>query len=234
MPRTRKYPMVGGLADGQMSPAQPVRKRDGVEVAPVGPLHWRFVGGGDGTYEYRFVHAPGRVAEGFFIYAEPEPVPGLEKLSRLTSKLVDNFAHALKHKLVAAQEKHGWTDDWSRDGWRAKCQSDLLAHLFKGDPLDVAAYAAFCWSHGWRTAEPTAAPQVDIPPQSPFTCGTSHVAAQAALILFENMLRPFAAELVDVRLLEKLTELINEAGLEYAAGIVRRNRKWVGDEDVPF
>jgi hypothetical protein len=32
-----------------------------------------------------------------------------------------------------------------------ECQQHLSEHLAKGDPRDVAAYAAFCWYHGWPT-----------------------------------------------------------------------------------
>jgi hypothetical protein len=72
-------------------------------------------------------------------------------LNQNTSKMVHRFAHALKLKLLSAQQKYGYTDQWATDDWEEKCREDLLNHLFKGDPLDVAAYAAFCWARKWST-----------------------------------------------------------------------------------
>jgi len=68
-----------------------------------------------------------------------------------TEKLVDDFAAALKVKLELAQEKYGYTDNWSYDDWEKNCRWQLNVHMAKGDPLDVAAYAAFCWYHSWKT-----------------------------------------------------------------------------------
>ncbi|KQT59958.1 hypothetical protein ASG52_19730 [Methylobacterium sp. Leaf456] len=69
-----------------------------------------------------------------------------------TDDLVDRFAAALKSKLRASEAKYGWQNGWLKDDWATDCQRDLLRHVGKGDPLDVAAYAAFCWHHGWKTA----------------------------------------------------------------------------------
>jgi hypothetical protein len=73
-----------------------------------------------------------------------------------TEKLVNDFMAALKAKLAKAEQKYGFTDNWRTDDWEADCQRDLAAHVQKGDPLDVAAYAAFCWARGYRTAPPQA------------------------------------------------------------------------------
>ncbi len=72
-------------------------------------------------------------------------------LSIATEKLVDDFASALKTKLRAAEIKYSYDDGWRGDDWETKCRRDLLRHVLKGDPLDVAAYAAFCWHHQWPT-----------------------------------------------------------------------------------
>jgi len=71
-----------------------------------------------------------------------------------TAELVNSFALALARKLLAAESKYGFSDGWLTDDWEAKCRADLRAHVLKGDPLDVAAYAAFCWARGWSTADP--------------------------------------------------------------------------------
>jgi hypothetical protein len=68
-----------------------------------------------------------------------------------TNALIDRFARAVKRKLARAEAKHGWRNAWARDDWEGECRSHLARHLLKGDPLDVAAYAAFCWHHAWPT-----------------------------------------------------------------------------------
>lgn len=65
--------------------------------------------------------------------------------------LVSSFAEALLAKLQAAREKHHFSEDWQKPDWKDSCQRDLLAHLEKGDPRDVAGYCAFMWHHGWQT-----------------------------------------------------------------------------------
>lgn len=75
-----------------------------------------------------------------------------EALHPLTNDLVDRFALALKEKLLASQIKYGWADDWARDDWQERCRASLLDHIGKGDPRDVAAFAAFMWHHDWPTA----------------------------------------------------------------------------------
>lgn len=72
-----------------------------------------------------------------------------------TAHLVAAFSEALADKLAAAEKKYGRTDDWTQDDWQAECQRKLITHVAKGDPLDVAAYAAFCWHHGWETSTGT-------------------------------------------------------------------------------
>ena len=76
----------------------------------------------------------------------------IEALHPATADLVDRFASALKEKLHASQIKYGWQDDWAEDNWEKQCQEALLKHLAKGDPRDVAAFAAFMWHHGWSTS----------------------------------------------------------------------------------
>ena len=70
-----------------------------------------------------------------------------------TADLVDRFAEALASKLALAEQKHGYSDGWATEDWMPQCRQGLLAHISKGDPLDVGAYAAFLWHHG-ATAAP--------------------------------------------------------------------------------
>ncbi|MCA8326236.1 hypothetical protein LGN29_39395 [Burkholderia cepacia] len=69
-----------------------------------------------------------------------------------TAKLVRRFARALANKLLAAQRKYGYSDNWMRDDWADECRAELMRHIQKGDPRDVAAYCAFLWHHNESTA----------------------------------------------------------------------------------
>lgn len=75
---------------------------------------------------------------------------------------------------------------------------------------------------------------IALPPQSPFTCGTAHVAAQATLILVQASLN--ALDGIDNDTIENLSRLIEDAGVDFAVDIIRRNRQPlpVLDDDVPF
>jgi hypothetical protein len=69
-----------------------------------------------------------------------------------SQQLVVRFAEALAQKLKDAETKYGYTNEWQTDTeWEAQCQENLIQHLYKGDPRDVAIYAAFCWHHKWNT-----------------------------------------------------------------------------------
>ncbi len=78
--------------------------------------------------------------------------------------LVSRFSIALLGKLRAAANKG--RSGWDATDWKADCQSGLARHVAKGDPLDVAAYAAFCWHHGWPTMAPDGAPAQSAPDNS--------------------------------------------------------------------
>lgn len=68
-----------------------------------------------------------------------------------TVKLMLSFAEAMMQKLLKAQQKYGYTNNWADPNWMDDCRQDLHDHVEKGDPLDVAAYCAFLWSHGEST-----------------------------------------------------------------------------------
>lgn len=72
-----------------------------------------------------------------------------------TYELVVHFTFALVEKLHLAQNKYGYTDNWKTDDWEIECREKMIDHIDKGDPVDVAAYCAFLWGRGWRTAYPT-------------------------------------------------------------------------------
>jgi hypothetical protein len=96
---------------------------------------------------------------------EATMVVGLEMpdgLHHTTRDLVVGFARALAVKLHRAEQKYGYSDEWAAPNWKAECQLHLLRHVAKGDPLDVAAYCAFMWRHGWPTISEPFAPH--LPP----------------------------------------------------------------------
>ena len=79
-----------------------------------------------------------------------------------TRDLVASFAKSLAEKLYRAEKKYGYSDGWTDPNWKAECQLELLKHVAKGDPLDVAAYCAFMWKHCWPTISRPFAPH--LPP----------------------------------------------------------------------
>lgn len=83
-----------------------------------------------------------------------------QDLHPATASLVARFAAALAEKLFCAQQKYGWDTHWQSPAWMDQCREQLVEHLAKGDPRDVAAYCAFLWHHGERTTHPAGAVQV--------------------------------------------------------------------------
>ena len=79
-----------------------------------------------------------------------------DALRPATRDLVAGFAAALAAKLTKAQERRAADlDNRERDeigNWKYECNRSLLEHVGKGDPLDVAAYAAFAWKLKYRTS----------------------------------------------------------------------------------
>lgn len=66
-------------------------------------------------------------------------------------ELIESFSQALADKMVEAESKYDYTNDWKKSDWMPKCRADLLDHIFKGDPRDAAIYCAMLWFHN----EPT-------------------------------------------------------------------------------
>ncbi|MBA9071831.1 hypothetical protein FHR71_005623, partial [Methylobacterium sp. RAS18] len=149
-----------------------------------------------------------------FAAVRPEPV-----LGRATDELIEDFSAALKAKLRAAEAKYGWQNGWLKDDWAADCQRDLVRHVEKGDPLDVAAYAAFCWHHGWPTAP-------DSVRMGRVGAGDAEPWKTLALI------RDFAKSSILVRN-DALDHIYIVASVALSGGSPRRSTKQFGTETIP-
>ena len=57
----------------------------------------------------------------------------------------------LRLKLIKNQKKYGWSNEWLIQNWEEECCEQLVEHLKKGDPKDVAIYAMFMIYRGWST-----------------------------------------------------------------------------------
>ena len=86
-------------------------------------------------------------------------------------ELLKNFMDALADKMIKSQIKYGYQDGWADDDWEEECREGLLKHMEKGDPKDVAIYAAFMWHHQWPTKEQIEFVVVDGP-TGYFHCNT--------------------------------------------------------------
>ena len=76
-----------------------------------------------------------------------------EQFDHLAS-LVQRFSNALLQKLRDSEEKYGWNNGWLKDDWSDDLRRELIRHVDKGDPRDVAAFCAFAWHHGWSVSRP--------------------------------------------------------------------------------
>ena len=75
-----------------------------------------------------------------------------EELRAEFKRLLARFSDALLEKLMANERKYGFGWAWKENDWEEHLQRDLLKHVAKGDPRDVAIYAFFAHYHNWRTA----------------------------------------------------------------------------------
>lgn len=106
----------------------------------------RNVGESDFDYLQRAIRSAPTSFERLSTFVRPEG------LHYETGILVARFAEAMAAKLLAAQEKYGFSDGWMQPDWMDECRAKLAEHVAKGDPRDVAAYCAFLWHHGEPTA----------------------------------------------------------------------------------
>lgn len=72
--------------------------------------------------------------------------------------LVSQFAGALAAKLHASQLKYGYQAEWSEKERIPAMRAELIRHVGKGDPLDVAAFSMFLWWHQQPTFDPLKVP----------------------------------------------------------------------------
>lgn len=66
-----------------------------------------------------------------------------------TQTLVREFAEAMALKLRRSELRYGYSNGWLTDPWMDICRREFYSHIEKGDPRDVAIYAAFMWKRGW-------------------------------------------------------------------------------------
>lgn len=90
-----------------------------------------------------------------------EPIVS-DELHPETAKLIRRFARALGNKLLAAQRKYGYSNEWAEADWMDRCREDLIRHVRKGDPRDVAAYCAFLWHHDQSTTPAANLPDLKL------------------------------------------------------------------------
>ncbi|MGF6641862.1 hypothetical protein [Paraburkholderia sp. MM6662-R1] len=93
---------------------------------------------------------------------------GRVDLHPATASLVDRFSVALAEKLAAAERKYGYSNEWEMTTDFDGLRTDLMQHVCKGDPLDVAAYCAFLWHAGQATWVPGQEPAAS---HEPCGCG---------------------------------------------------------------
>lgn len=114
-----------------------------------------------------------------------------EQLHPDTKDLVDRFSIALAQKLLAAQIKYGYSNKWKLSDWQRVCQLQLVEHVAKGDPLDVAAYCAFMWHHGWSAASSA---QVAV-------YETQLAVYETQLAIYQALVDDYAAKIKSIRAL---------------------------------
>lgn len=85
----------------------------------------------------------------------PEPVENDSLADELRDdfrEILCRFNKVLLDKLLANERKYKFGYSWQESDWEEQLQRDLVAHVEKGDPRDVAIFGLFAWHHGWRTA----------------------------------------------------------------------------------
>lgn len=122
--------------------------------------------GGPACWAYRAADAPSAPSGGHQATGDREAGPlGADDATQDPLRaLVEGFSAALLEKLRASERKG--RRGWERDDWMEICRAELVAHVAKGDPVDVGAFAAFLWWHGERTASADAPASARAAPAS--------------------------------------------------------------------
>jgi len=104
---------------------------------------------------YRFVlDVMARFAQTF---ANQQPVKSADSAAVLhpdSEKLLKVCFEELRLKMIKNQGKYGWSNEWLTCDWEDECREEMIKHLKKGDPRDVAIYALFMMFRGWSTTPP--------------------------------------------------------------------------------
>lgn len=79
----------------------------------------------------------------------------------LLQRLADDFLA----KMIHNQQKYGYSNEWLTTDWEDECRQEMMRHIEKGDPLDVAIYAAFMLYRGWSTKQRTPTQEAANPPE---------------------------------------------------------------------
>lgn len=69
-----------------------------------------------------------------------------------SERLIKVCFEELRLKLLKNQSKYGWSNEWLTSDWEQECREEMMKHIQKGDPRDVAIYAMFMMYRGWSTA----------------------------------------------------------------------------------
>lgn len=75
-----------------------------------------------------------------------------EQLQEEFEIILEGFSRILVAKLMQNEKKHKFGFSWKKPDWEEQLQREIVKHVEKGDPRDVAIYAMFAWFHNWRTA----------------------------------------------------------------------------------
>jgi len=68
-----------------------------------------------------------------------------------SQKLLSECFNDLEVKMIANQDKYGYSNEWLIHDWEDECRQEMIKHILKGDPKDVAIYALFMMFRGWST-----------------------------------------------------------------------------------
>jgi hypothetical protein len=78
---------------------------------------------------------------------EEIPIEIPKDLCSESKELIISFAEAMASKMREAEVKYNYSNEWTHNDWMDQCRLDMLGHILKGDPRDVAIYCAFLWYH---------------------------------------------------------------------------------------